>query len=88
MMNNRAVYLVSNIIRSVISSAAEADILALYLNAKYGVIIRNMLKEMGRQEPETPLQTYNFTAEGIVNRNIVQRFSKAMDMCFIGYTMG
>ena len=44
MMNNVAVYVLSTIIHNVMSLIAEAGLAALYLNAKYGVFIRNMLE--------------------------------------------
>jgi hypothetical protein len=34
----------------------EAEIGALFLNAKEGVNIRNILKEMGHPQPATPMQ--------------------------------
>ena len=43
MMNNGEVHLVSTIIRNVMSLAAEAEIVALYLNAEYGVFVCNTL---------------------------------------------
>ena len=80
MINNGLVHMVSTIICNLMSSEAEANIVALYLNAKFGVFIWNLLEEMGRPQPEMPLQTNNSTAEVIVNRTIFQRCSKAMDM--------
>ena len=50
-MNNGAVHLVSTIILNVISSESEAELMALYLNAKDGVIICNTLKEMVHPHP-------------------------------------
>ena len=43
MMNNGSVNVVSTIIQNVMSSAAEAEIATLYLNANDGVVIRNTL---------------------------------------------
>ncbi len=45
--NNGAIFNEASIIKSVMSSAAEAEIGALYINARKGVEIRNILKEMG-----------------------------------------
>jgi hypothetical protein len=64
------------------SSAAEAEIEALYINARKGVEIRNILKEMGRMQPPTPVQTDNSTADGIVNLRVQPKRTKAMDMRF------
>ena len=81
-MKNGSVHVVSTIIRNVISSAAKYEITAVYLNAKYGVIIWNTLEEMGHLHPVSPLKTDNYISEVIVNRSIFQRHSKSMDMCF------
>ena len=64
--NNGSIYNEASIIISVMSSAAEAKIGALYINAQKGVEIRNILKEMGHMQPPTPVQTDNSTADGIV----------------------
>ena len=74
--------MVSTIICNVISSVSEADIGALYLNTKYGVIVRNTLEEIGHPQPTMPPQTEDSTAELIVNITIFQKRSKAMDMHF------
>ena len=80
--NNGAIYNEASIIKSVMSSAAEAEIGALYINARKGVEIRNILKEMGHMQPPTPVQTDNSTAEGIVNLRVQPKRTKAMDMRF------
>ena len=51
MMNKGAVHVVSTTIRNIMSSAAEAKIAALYLNEKGGVVIQNMLEEIGHSQP-------------------------------------
>ena len=82
MINNGALPVVSNIICNVILSSADTTTVALYLNEKDGVLIRNTLEEMGHPQPETPLKTYKYTPEVIVNISIVQRCSKVMGMSF------
>jgi hypothetical protein len=52
------------------------------LNAKEGVSIRNILKEMGHPQLATPMQTYNTTAHGILRGTCKQQRSKAIDMRF------
>jgi hypothetical protein len=64
------------------SSAAEAEIGALYLNAREAIYLRQILVEMGHPQPPTPIQTDNTSAEGLVNHKIQPKQSKAMDMCF------
>jgi hypothetical protein len=48
------------------SSAAEAEIGALYINAQKGVEEHNILEEMGHMQPPTPFQTDSLTADSIV----------------------
>jgi hypothetical protein len=56
--------------KNVMSSAAEAELGALYLNAKETVYLRQILHEIGHYQPPTPIQTDNTTAEGVVNKII------------------
>ena len=64
------------------SSAAEAELAAVYLNAKEAVYLRQILTEIGHPQPRTPIQTDNSTAEGVINHKIQPRRTKAMDMRF------
>jgi hypothetical protein len=41
-----------------------------------------MLTKMGHPQPQTPIQTNNTTAEGVINHKIQPKQTKAMDMCF------
>jgi hypothetical protein len=79
---NVSVLTLSTILGMVFASAAEAEIGALYLNAKEGVNIRNILWEMGRPQPSTPMQTDNTTSHGILRGTYTQQRSKAIDMRF------
>jgi len=80
--NNGAILNISQIIKSVMSSAAEAELGALYINAHEAVPCRTVLQEMGHPQPPTPIQTDNSTALGVVTNNILPRRTKAMDMHF------
>ncbi len=53
--NNGAVLNISQIIRAVMSSAAEAELGALFINAKTAVLMRHTLKELGHPQPRTPI---------------------------------
>ena len=64
------------------SSAAEAELGALYLNAKEAVYIQQILTKMGHPQPKTPIQTDNLTVEGVVNNRIQPKRTKAIDMRF------
>jgi hypothetical protein len=80
--NNGAVLNISKILKAVMSSAAEAELGALYINAREAIPIRQLLTEMGHKQPKTPIETDNSTAFGVVNNNIQPRRTKAMDMRF------
>ena len=80
--NNGAIYNEASIIKSIMSSAAEAEIGALYVNARKGVEERNILEAMGHTQPPTPVQTDNSTADSIVNLRVQPKRTKAMDMRF------
>jgi hypothetical protein len=69
-INNGAVLNIAQLIKAVMSSAAEAELGALYINAREAVPKRQTLAEMGHKQPPTPMQTNNSTALGVVNNNI------------------
>jgi hypothetical protein len=80
--NNGAILTVAQIIDAVMSSAAEAELGALFINAKEAVHLRRILSEMGHPQPRTPIQTDNSTAEGVINSRVRPKRTKAMDMRF------
>lgn len=80
--NNGAILSIAQIIKAVMTSAAEAELGALYINAREAVYIRQILEGMGHKQPPTPIQIDNSTAVGIVNNNILPKATKAMDMRF------
>ena len=80
--NNGAIHNVAEIIKAVMSSAAEAKLGLLYINTRKAVEIRNILHELGHKQPPTPMQTDNSTAEGIINARVQPKQTKAMDMRF------
>jgi hypothetical protein len=80
--NNGAVLNIAQLIKAVMSSAAEAELGALYINAREAVPLRQLLEQMGHPQPPTPMQTDNSTALGVVTSNIQPRRTKAMDMRF------
>lgn len=79
---NGAIHVHSSIMRSVLASATEAEVGALFYNAQDGAMLRTTLTEMGHNQPATPIQTDNEVADGIVNDRVKQRRSKAIDMRF------
>ena len=63
-------------------SAAEAEVGGLYMNTLALSPMRTTLEELNHPQPPTLIQTDNSTADGIMNKTIKQRQSKAMDKRF------
>ena len=64
------------------TSAAEAELGALFIAAQKLIPLRHTLVEMGWSQPPTPVQTNNTTAAGVVNKTLVSNKLKSMDLCF------
>ena len=80
--NSGAVLNIAQIIKNVMSSAAEAELGALYIMAREAIHIRNILAKLGHVQPHTPIQTDNTTAEAIINNTVQLKRTKAMEMRF------
>jgi hypothetical protein len=61
---NGAFFTLCSILRFVVTSAAEAELGALFLNCKQAAIFRVTLKEMGHPQPPIPVNCDNSTAVG------------------------
>jgi hypothetical protein len=72
----------TTVLKHVVSSVAEAEFGALFVNAKEGTVTRTTLAEMGHNQDATELKTDNTTAYGIINNTAQQKRSKAMNMIF------
>jgi hypothetical protein len=71
---NGAVHVMCHIMREVLSSAAEAELGALFQhNGKEACPLRLALEEMGHPQPATPMATDNSTASGIVTDTVKQK---------------
>ncbi len=81
-INNGAVLNILQIIRAVMSLAAEAKLGTLFINAKKAVSMQCTLKEMGHPQTCTPIQTDNSTAHALLINKIMPKGLKAMDMRF------
>jgi hypothetical protein len=79
-LSNGTLLCQSTVLKHVVSYVAEAEYGALFVNAKTGTITRETLKEMGHPQDATEIKIDNTTADGIANRNVLQKRSKAMDM--------
>ncbi len=80
--NTGAILNIAQIIDAVMLSAAEAELGALFINAKEEVQLRRILMEMGHPQPRTPIQTDNSNAEGVINSQVRPKQTKLMDMRF------
>jgi hypothetical protein len=80
--NNGANLNILQIIRAVMSSAAEAELGTLFTNAKTAVLMRHTLEELGHTQPRTPIQTDNKTTNDLLTNKIIPKALKAMDMQF------
>ena len=78
--NNGAVHTVAQIIKTVMSSAAEAELGALYLNCREAIPARHLFEAMGHRQPPTPMQTDNSTVLGVVTNKIQPKRTKAINM--------
>ena len=79
---NGAIHAVSQIVRNVMASATEAELAALYTNAREAVAIRNTLVNLGHPQPPTPIQTDSAMAAGLLLKTMQSKCTKAMDMRF------
>ena len=66
--------------KNVLTSAAEAELAALFVATKEMIPMRQALIEMGWPQPRSPVQTDNSAADGVVNNTIVPRKLKSMDL--------
>ena len=78
--DNGAVLNTAEIIKHVMSSAAEAEIGALFLNSRQAIPARNTLEKLGHKQPPSPIQTDNTTALRFVSKNLQPKATKSTDM--------
>ena len=77
---NGPVLIIAQIIKNVMSYAAEAEISGLFICAKDMIPLRNTLIDMGWPQPPSPVQCNNYTATGVTNKTMVNKMLKSMDM--------
>ncbi len=81
--NIGAVLNIAHIIKNVMLSATEAELVGLYIMAREAVYIRIILEELGHnKQPPMPLLTDNAMADAVINGKVQPKRSKAMDMRF------
>jgi hypothetical protein len=81
-ITNGAILIIRKVLKHFMSSAAEAEIGEVLINAKEGAVLRTALEELGHKQPPTRMETDNTTATGYSNGTIKQKRTKAMDMRF------
>ena len=80
--NNGAVLTVAQIIKAIMSSAAKANICALFVNEPQAVPAQQTLEEMSHTQPCTLVQTDNSSTHQLVTNNVQPKQTKPIDMCF------
>ena len=65
-INNGAILNILQIIQAAMSSAAEAELGAIFINAKTAISMQQTLIELGHLQPCTPMQTDNATAHALL----------------------
>ena len=81
-INNGAILNLTSIIKHVMSSALEAEMLALHYSCKLAGPIRTTLGKMGHTQPQTPVRTDNIMAKGLIVDTMTLKASKSMDQQF------
>jgi hypothetical protein len=77
---NGAVLSIAQIIKFVMASAAGSELAALFVTAREMIPHRQSFISMGWPQPKSPIQTDNSTTAGFINKTIVPRRAKMMDM--------
>jgi hypothetical protein len=54
-LTNGAILIFIKVLKHVMSSAAEAEIGAVFINVKDGAVLRTTLEELGHPNPPTPM---------------------------------
>ncbi len=80
--NNGGVLNILQIIRAVKSSAAEAELGTLFINAKTAVSMCRLLEELGQPKAQIPIQTDNSTSHALLTNTFLPKALKTMDMQF------
>jgi hypothetical protein len=77
---NGAVHITCTILKLVVTSVAEVELGALFLNAQEAKVIRLVLEELSHPQPPTPIHIDNTTTVEILDNIIKQQRSCAMEM--------
>ena len=80
--NKGAILNIAHIIKHLMLSVAEAEMVALYIMAREAMYIRIILEEMGHKQPPSPIWIDNTMVDGVINKKVQSKWTKAMDMQF------
>jgi hypothetical protein len=81
---NGTLYVSTNILKFVITSAAEAELKALYHKCQKGIVLQKILSDMGHPQPKNLVYCDNATIVGIANNTVKQQSSCSMERRFLG----
>jgi hypothetical protein len=79
-INNGAILNILQVIKSVMSSATEAELAALFINAKTAVSMQKTLEALGHPQMQTLMQTNNSTVHALLTNKILPKALKATEM--------
>ena len=77
---NGLILTIIQIIKAVMSSASEVELIALLVTTKRMIPFRHTLVEMGWHQPKSPIQTDKSTEVGFLNKTIVVRATTSVDI--------
>ena len=80
--DNGAIMPLSKIIKHVMTSASEAETVALFYNCKAAAPLRITLEEMGHPQPKTQVTTDNSTDQGPFSKSMIPKAAKSYGMRF------
>ena len=78
--NSGALLNISQIIKNLMTSAADAEIRALFINLRQAIPAQTTVEEMGHTLPPTPIQTDNTTSLFFVMKNLQPKATNSTDM--------
>ena len=79
---NTTIHVKASILRNIISTASESEIVGAYVNTRIVILIKINLLEIGHPQYATPLEVDNNTAIGILTKQLIPKQSKVMNMRF------
>ena len=74
---NAPIRVLTKLIPLVTASAAETELHSVYQNALRGLVLRDILRDMGHPQNTTPIKTDNSTVNGIIDKSMKARYLRA-----------